>query len=265
MSDKKIELKAFDIQAMDRSFVAFVPGKPKSGKSSLSINFAFYNRDKYPCAKIYTHNDDAYRKWQKIFGPLFVSNKYDEQDHKNLILRKRMLAGEFGNDCHANNILEIYDDIAADRRILRNKCFKTTLKVSTQHHSNAVFINSQAVVDFEAQLRSSISYAFIFGNDNVDEREKLYKNFGGVCGSAQDFYKILDEVTAEPFTCLVIKLISESSKFEDRVFYYTTDDPDKFTDKGAESGIFRFGCDEVWDWVENRYNTEYVETYDDEL
>ena len=260
MSSETISIKPFDIQNMKSSFSCICIGPPRSGKTSFCLNFAYYNRNKYPVAYVCTGNDSAYLQFKKIFGPLFCRNYYSETDHKHLIERKRKCAMENGEKHPDSCIFEIFDDFGDTPKIFKNKCFKGTIKTGSQWWQQATFINLQAMCDFEKQSRKNVTYAVIFRESDITEREKLYKSFGSRCGSLQMFNKLMDEI-CQNFTALVIDLQVQSNKLEDCIFYYKTDNPDEFTDTGKK-GEWRFGCQQFWDWQTERYDQNYTEKID---
>ena len=240
------------------SFCCVCIGPPESGKTSFCLNFAWYNRNKYPVGYAATGSDAVYLQLKQIFGPLFTRNYYDEKDHVNLIERKKMMVMENGEKNKNCNIMEIFDDFGDDPRVYRNRPFKSTLKNGTQHWSQACFINLQALCDFKRTARQAFRYAVIFAESNIDEREKLFRNFGGVCGSLKVFNALMDTLTGN-YTALVFDLRKQT--MEDGVFYYRTDDPKTFTDTGTP-GDWRFGAPECWEWQKTRYNENYQEQVD---
>lgn len=257
---EKIVIKPFDITKMSDSFVCICIGPPQSGKTSFCLNYAYYNRDKIPCAYVATGSETAYKSFLPIFGPLYTRNYYNENEHKMLIERKRIMALENGKNNKSNFILEIFDDFGDEPKIFKSKMFRGTIKIGTQHWSQRTFINLQAMCDFEKSSRQNVAYVAIFKQNDMNEREKLYRQFGGVCGTYEKFCKILDACT-DNYKCLVISLLSSQGNFEDRVFYYKTDNPEKFTDTKV-AGEWRFGSAEAWDWQKDRYNKNFEESID---
>ena len=67
-------------------------------------------------------------------------------------------------------------------------------------------------------FRSQIDFIFIFGDNNIYNREKMYKQYGGMFSTFEIFCQVMDDL--EDNNCLVINNNSTSNKLEDIVFLY---------------------------------------------
>src|SRR5579863_3687212 len=96
--EREITIKEFRIEDIPLSCTFILVGPPGSGKSSMIENLCYYNKHKYPVARIFMGTDDGYKKFCNIFHPLYVSNYYDENQEKSHILRQRTCGMENGKE-----------------------------------------------------------------------------------------------------------------------------------------------------------------------
>jgi len=97
-------------------------------------------------------------------------------------------------------------------------------------------------------IRKSVSYIALFREPEPLEREKLYKNFGGLAGSYENFCKLMDDLTGD-YTCMIFKKRSQSNNMEDCIFWYKTE----------VLPPWKFGSKEYRKWGKERYDKNYVE------
>jgi hypothetical protein len=102
-------------------------------------------------------------------------------------------------------------------------------------------------MEFPPDIRKTVSYVALFREPEPGEREKLFKNFGGLAGSFDNFNKLMDELTGD-YTCMIIKKRAQTNKLEDCIFYCKAD----------RHGKWKFGCEEYLKWAKDRYNKDYA-------
>ena len=246
---ESVEMKEFDFADMYDSCVWILIGQPGSGKSSFIENLVYYTRHKYPVARVWTGADDGYRKMCSLFGPLYVSNYFDNSELSKLIVRQKARVMENGLHSPGNGCINIIDDLTDDKKIFSTKEMGGLFKIGPQHWDVVTIVSSQYCIDLAPPLRKCTSYVAIFKETNPIDRKKLYHNFGGICGSEKDFYDIMDAITGD-YTCLIIDNRKQSTKREDCLFWYKTK---VITDS------WTFGCKEYKDHADARYNTAYQE------
>lgn len=59
-------------------------------------------------------------------------------------------------------------------------------------------------LSYPANLRVCFDYTFIFKHNNPTSRKRIYKTIPDIFPTFEIFCEVLDQVTAEPFTCMVI-------------------------------------------------------------
>ena len=207
-------------------------------------------KHRYPVARIFIGTEGGYRKFCRIFHPLYVSNYYDESESKRHILRQRTCEMENGEGYPGNYSYLIYDDVSDDPTIFNSKIFKGLFKLGSQHWNQLCQVGLQYAIDMTPPVRKCVSYVAIGREPEIEERKKLYRNFGGLAGSFQNFCDLMDQITGD-YTFLVFKKRSQSNQMEDNIFWLRTENLPPWT----------FGCKEYREWAKKRYDPNYVEQY----
>ena len=84
-------------------------------------------------------------------------------------------------------------------------------------------------------LRNNIDYIFIFRNNILKEKQKIYDHYAGMFPTFEAFNQVMNQTT-ENFECLVIDNKIQSNKLEDQVFWY----------KASETNFKMCGAD-LWE------------------
>ncbi len=243
-----VAIKEFDLRSIEPSCTWILVGPPASGKTTMMENIVYFNRHRYPVARVFVGTPGGYRKFCKIFGSLFVSASYDENEEAAHIRRQRRCILDYGESYLGNYAVNIIDDAGDDPKVYKTKTMRSLFKLGSQHYAQLLLVGLQYAVDFPPDTRKSVSYVALFREPEETERKKLYDNFGGLAGSYDKFCDLMDALTGD-YTCLIFKKRSQSNKLEDCVFYYRTQVlPD-----------WKFGCSEYRQWNKDRLDPNYTE------
>ena len=251
---EELHIREFELESILPSATIVLIASPGGGKSSVMENICYRLKHRYPVARVFCGIESGYKEFCKIFHPLYVSNYYAQEEEVSHVTRQRTCALENGQKHPSNYAINIIDD-ACDAKDYSSKLFKGLFKVGSQHWNQLLLVGLQYGIDFKPDVRKAISYVFIGKEDSPTERRKLFENFAGICGEYSTFCQLMDQITGN-FTFLVINKRSPSTKIEDCVFFYQTEDPKK-------RPPWKFGCKEYKDWAESRYDKSYVEKVED--
>lgn len=213
-------------------------------------NMVYAVKHKYPVARVFAGTQSSYERFSKIFGKLYVTLGFDEQAEKNHILRQKTCRMENGDKYPANYAINILDDVSDDPKIYKKPLFNDIFKNGSQHYHQVFIIALQYAIDVPPAIRRTVSYVALFRETGEDALKKLYSNFGGECGSLQTFRKIMEEVTGD-YTCLIIDKRSQSTRLEDKIFWYRTYPIEQ------QKPDWRFGCVEYREWNDQRVDPGY--------
>jgi hypothetical protein len=171
------------------------------------------------------------------------------------------------NGCKNGKAINIIDDCSENKSLYNTAVYQGLYKNGTRHWNGMIITSLQYCVDFPPSIRKCATYVAIGFEGDLKEREKLYENFGGLCGSYKDFCDIMDGIIVtqdehgkrieqdetDEFTFMVIKREKPSPNREENVFYIKA--------KNMKHIKWKFGCKEFWEWDNKRRDPEKVSSY----
>ena len=132
---------------------------------------------------------------------------------------------------HDTNTLKSYDDIFKStdvftildvgnmREIISDKYVKNV--IMNHNHKQLSICALTYLLDIPPVLRSQFDYVFIFNENNMSYRKKLYEQYINIKSfSFDDFCRMMDDIFSEDYQCLVINNTIKSDKLEDILFRY---------------------------------------------
>lgn len=248
-SKKNLQIREKKLTDFPKSFSAAIIGKPGSGKSNLVKEFIRYNAHIYPAGRAFCSSEDEYLELCSVFGPLFVSNHYDEEQFKFWMIRQRNLTMQ--KNCENPGCILALDDVSnKGTSVWKSPIIAAAVKLGSRRYESAMLLCSHRCIEMHTDTRNNISFAILFYVPDGDERKKLYRNLGGAAGSYEVFSKLMEELCKD-YTAMVIDNLTPSTKLEDRIFWIKA----PYSKKSLT-----FGCKEYKKWNDDRYNPDYVET-----
>jgi hypothetical protein len=216
-------------------------------------NILYYNKHKYPTAKIFIGEEDGYKDYMTIFPSIFVNNEWDVNEADNFSLRQTVCMNENHKSDVATNSIILLDDCISEDKIYKHPFFTKLYKVYSRHGKNIILLGSQQARDFPSSIRSNASYIVMGATTDLLQLEKMYKMFGGMFQSFKQFREVFDAITSNKHTFMVIdrsKKALESGRLEDKIFFYTT---------RPITNDWKFGCKEYRAWNEARVDKNFNE------
>ena len=245
-----LEINEFCIEDLPASCTIVLIAPPGYGKTTMIETLMYHHRHLCPVGRAWIGTDESYKRFCSILGHLFVSNYYDEEEHKSSIVRQRTLATENVPEAE-RRAFTVLDDLSSDPKIFKNQFFRAQFKLGSQHYNTIFCLGMQYAIDMPPDIRNATSFAFIGRITEIPEREKVYRNFCGII-PREIFATLMDEV-CQDHTFLVIRRRGQSNDWRDNVFYLKTEVLPK---------KWRFGCKEFVQWNDTRYNTSYKERHE---
>ncbi len=246
-NEQKIEIKEFNIQRIEPSCTWIILGPPGSGKTTFIKNLAYFNKHIYPVARVICSIEPTYEEYCDIFPPLYVFNSFIKEQEQTYIEKRQRKLNQNNNMNIGKYSMYILDDIDINKSGWKDQFFSDLFKKGSRLFSQMTIIGNQYPMDFSPEMRSSVSYVAIFKYPNKSDREKIYKNFGGIFGGEKIFNEAMNLLTGD-FTCIIINNRKQSNKLEDCVFWYKTEKLDE---------DWTFGCHEYMKWSDLHCKKKY--------
>jgi len=98
-------------------------------------------------------------------------------------------------------------------------------------------VTMQYPLNIPHNIRSNIDYVFLFRENNMNIRKRIYEQFAGMFTSFETFCQAMDQYTKN-HDCLVVQINASCNKLDDQVYWYRADIHDSFkvAARGCASG-----------------------------
>ena len=224
----KLELKKFDPTKIKNDSVVVFIGKRNTGKSYCMKDIMSYNRD-IPVGVVVSPTERANGYFEKFIPKMLI---YDELEEKlvskflnrqiNITKDKKRELEKHGSSTIDPRAFLILDDCMYNKAIMKDKNIRCIF-MNGRHYKIFLLITMQHGLGLPPDLRSNIDYVFIFRNNIVKEREKIYNHYAGMFPTFDVFNQVMNQCT-ENYECLVIDNKTQSNNINDNVYWYKAQD-----------------------------------------
>ena len=220
----KLELKKFDPTRIAGDSVVVFIGKRNTGKSYCMKDILSYHRN-IPIGIVVSPTEKANGYFEKFIPKMLLYDEPDEKIIKTFLERqikisteKKLEMAKSGRTNIDNRAFLILDDCLYDKKWINDKSIRAIF-MNGRHYKIFFLITMQHAMGLPPVLRNNLDYVFIFRNNIVKERQKIYDNYAGMFANFEVFNQVMNQCT-ENYECLVIDCKTQSNKIEDQVFWY---------------------------------------------
>jgi hypothetical protein len=253
-SNQKLELRQFDLRKIKDDVVMCMIGRRRSGKSVLIKDIMWYKRH-FPIGAVISGTEVANKFFSHIIPKQFIHYEYKSEIIQNILIRQDSILRQMRRDKKSKGHTDIdpktffiMDDCLFDNKWVRDKYIRG-LFMNGRHYKILYMLTMQYCLGIPPALRGNIDYVFIFQDNSVQNRRKLYENFGGAVPSFELFELIMEKCTKN-HECLVIDMAASSSKIEDNIFWF----------KAKMRDDYHVGLPHLW--KSNQYDSDEEEQED---
>ena len=236
----KLELKKFDPKRITSDSVVVFIGKRNTGKSYCMKDILNHNKD-IPVGVVISPTERANGYFEKFIPKMLIYDECEEDTIKKFLDRQIKISTEKKKDLKKYGSTQIdprsfliLDDCLYDKRWINNINIRSIF-MNGRHYNIFFLITMQHALGLPPVLRNNIDYIFIFRNNILKERQKIFDNYAGMFPSFEAFNQVMNQTT-ENFECLVIDNKIQSNKLEDQVFWYK-----------ANNATFKMCSSELWE------------------
>jgi hypothetical protein len=224
----KLELKKFDPTKIKSDSVVVFIGKRNTGKSYCMKDILSYNRD-IPVGVVVSPTERANGYFEKFIPKMLIYDELDEKIVSTFLSRQINITKDRKKELekHGSSTIDpraflILDDCMYNKAITKDKNIRCIF-MNGRHYKIFLLITMQHGLGLPPDLRSNIDYVFIFRNNIVKEREKIYNHYAGMFPTFDVFNQVMNQCT-ENFECLVIDNKIQSNNINDNVYWYKAQD-----------------------------------------
>jgi hypothetical protein len=205
----KMQFKEFDPEHATNLNCIAVIGKRSTGKTDLVRDILPHLKCSYHLvvgATIkYIENEETIQEYNEQIVADLLSKQ------KKALNTKREI-GDVTQIPHACVVIDNY--LHSNKSIV--SLFQNGIFLKTK-----VVLAMQSLIALPTQIRSNIDYVFIFRGRNMSHDKCLYTSYAlSIFQSFEEFSQALDNITSDPYTCMVINNTACSKKIEDNVMWY---------------------------------------------
>ena len=265
MSDKidaELNLKKFNMAIVGDDKVCVFIGKRKTGKSVGVKDLLYHNRH-IPSGVVISGTENANKFYGRIIPEQYIHDAFDEDLTDNIILRQvhniDMLREQYPDldDDEFDKIKKdanigcfiVLDDLMFDQKWVRNKTV-AQLFMNGRHYKILFIVTMQYPLGILPGLRTNVDYVFIFRENNISNRRKIYEHYAGIFPTFDMFCQVMDACTND-YGCLVIDNNAKGTKVEDVVYWY----------RASEHKDFPIGSSEFRNYGKTHHNTYKDDEY----
>ena len=224
----KLELRKFDPSKIKSDSVVVFIGKRNTGKSYCMKDILSYNRD-IPVGVVVSPTERANGYFEKFIPKMLIYDELEEKIVSKFLSRQINITKDRKKELekHGSSTIDpraflILDDCMYNKAVTKDKNIRCIF-MNGRHYKIFLLITMQHGLGLPPDLRSNIDYVFIFRNNIVKEREKIYNHYAGMFPTFDVFNQVMNQCT-ENFECLVIDNKIQSNNINDNVYWYKAQD-----------------------------------------
>lgn len=224
-----LRLREFSMKMVrDNSVVVFI-GKTHTGKSFCARDLLFHKAD-FPVGKVMSGTESANGYYKDFVPPSVISYDWSEVACDKFVRRQEIIKHKRMNDPNFAFVdprgFLVLDDLMYDTSWIKYKTIKK-LFMTGRHFDILFIITMQYPLGITPALRTNIDYVFLFRENIVKNRRRIYENYAGMFPTFEMFCATMDKYT-ENYGCIVIHNGSKSNNIVDQVYWYRASDHGKF-------------------------------------
>jgi len=264
MKQQKIRIKKFDPRQIPDGSVCTFIGKRKSGKS-VTIKDIMWHKRHIPIGQVISSSEEVNPFFSDFFPSSYIEPKYSPQLIDNIFQRQRKIKKMAHDPKYKgarrkidSRFMLVFDDCLHDHKWQNTEQIRTIF-MNGRHYDIFFILSLQYVIGVPPNLRTNIDYAFIFRDTSLQNRKKIYQNFGAAIPTFEMFNTLMKNL--KQYECIVLCNDGDKVNFEDQVMFY----------KATLHDEFRFGGNEFWDQdrqiksIKEKYKVKQKEDHNDTM
>jgi hypothetical protein len=207
----EISIKKFDPSRIDDGSTCIFIGRRRSGKSTL-VTDILYQKKHIPLGVVMSGTEEGNHHYKSFVPDLFIHGEFNKGTIEKIIERQKR-----------NNkapVFLVLDDLMFDRKYMKENCIRQ-LFFNGRHFNIFFVVTMQDCLSLECSTRGQGDFVFVLKTDaSLNNLKRLYDHFFGSCIENFNTFKKIYHAITDNYTAIVIDNTAQSSRMEDRIFYY---------------------------------------------
>jgi len=246
MADKDqkflLDLQKFNMKKVKHNKIFIILGKRYSGKSHL-LKYILYHMQSIPIGIVVCRTEYMNKSYKKFIPAATFHHEYSDKLLSKFVTRQMDESDRYGDEqerfgyssCNPEAFL-IFDDVLDDTKWCTNTDIKFIF-YNGRHAKITFFLCMQHPLGIPPSLRTQADYVFIFNDENIENRKKIYNQYCGMFPSFAIFNKVMKQATGN-YCCLVVDNTNPTAdSINEKVFWYKAP---------LEIPTFTMCVDELW-------------------
>lgn len=227
--------------------------KSGSGKSWVIRDILHYlHKAHMPCGNVIAPTDKMTKFYNDIIPECFIHHEYKDDIVAKVLHRQKTMIKK--NEDRVKNNKKPVDPRAV---FIMDDCLTTAAQwikdpniISIfnegRHYQLTYILSLQYAIGIPPNLRSNIDFVFLLGEDNFNNRRRLYENYCGILPNREIFEMTFNELTNN-YGCMVINNRIRSTDLRKKIFYF----------KSGKTPDFKIGIPKVIKFNEENYDKNH--------
>jgi hypothetical protein len=221
-----MEFQPFDLKKARNICHILIIGKKGQGKTELVKDLLLHM--KYQNLVVFNPLESKRHEYELVTIPENVHEKYSEDILGTFVKQQITRVKEYRRqqrNMEVENIVEpnscvVFDNFRYDKNYLLSKSVRMLYLNGISIRTNFI-MTAQTPIAMPPMLRHNIDYIFVYRGLHQKYLKRLYEEYGYyITATFELFNKIYEQLTADPFACMVINHTTRSVKIEDQVMWY---------------------------------------------
>jgi len=232
-ASRRVQLRRFDPSTIRNFSTVLFTGGRGTGKSSLARDIMWNVRGRIYSALAFTGTNDKDHPLEEYFGDANVMHTFDEMRMFKFLddqEQRRSVVDAYnakdGTAFERPQGLIYFEDLEYLKKPIWNYESVRALWFNGRHHGTMAFCAFQYIMEIKLALRGMFDYAMFTMEPNVAVRERIWKQFGGVCATFREFDDIFTTATAN-WGALIVDCRARSYRVDDAMCWYKADHRDE--------------------------------------
>jgi len=247
MEYEAMAIREFNLNQMVTNPSILCIGKRGSGKSFLLRDLLYHFRN-IPAGIIISPTERMHGDHKRYFPDLYIHDNITDATMNNILLRQSEMINKakqnIDHKIDPSALLIMENCLSSKKEWSKNKIIQEIM-INGRHYYLTNIVTMQCPMGISPDMRLNFDYVFLFKENSMINKKKLYLNYASMFPTFDIFEKIFNKCT-DDYGIMVIDNRNNSTNITDSVFWYK-----------AHERNFTFGSQAFVNFHKENYDLSY--------